>query len=457
MSEAITLLGQLALSAGLVDQPSLDWCLHLQRKFAAAGKPLLIGEILVARGHIDQRMLDRLLALQQEARGDGGLSSPTEIMSLGGEDGDGVTVIDPNIAEATVRDMAAGSREPDAAPVPNDASRSDSSRRASAKTPVKPRTPAPIQGAGMRIGEYVIEKELSRGGMGTVFIARKQGESRWLALKLLDPIGGSSDELIVRFRREANFMLSLFHPNIVEAYEVGAVEGKHYLAMEYVQGETLESRIKREKALDPVETLKIMRQTTLALQYAEELGLIHRDIKPANVLIRQDGVVKLADLGLAILAGREDLRLTAPGSLVGTPSFMSPEAIDGARDLDIRTDIYAMGCTFYAAACGRPPFMGQVVQICQGQKYGTPPRPCELRPDLLPAFERLLLICLEKDRSARYQTTAQLLEGIDFVLDVYAGKRGAGEMPPPVGSVGQGGAQGGEGGADDVFGFGLAN
>jgi serine/threonine protein kinase len=441
----MTLIGQLALSAGLIDEGALDWCLHLQRKFSESGKPMPLGEIFILRGHLDRTMLDRLLELQNDARGGPNISEPTEVMTLSSDAGDDVTMIDPNIAAAHVRDIAHGVRD------------SESSRRAVAETPVNPRTPLPLSGAGMRIGPYVVEKELSRGGMGTVFLARKEGDARWLALKLLNPLGGTSDELVVRFRREANFMLSLHHPNIVEAFEVGVVDSKHYLTMEYVEGETLEDRIKREKVLDPVEALRIMRQTTLGLQYAEELSLVHRDIKPANVLIRQDGVVKLADLGLAILAGREDLRLTAPGSLVGTPSYMSPEAIEAVRDLDTRTDIYAMGCTFYCAVCGRPPFRGQIVQICQGQKYSAPPRPIELRPDLLPAFERLLLICLEKDRNARYQTTAKLLEGIDFVMDVYEGRRGPAEIPPPAGSLGpQGGASGGANQADDLFGFGLA-
>jgi serine/threonine-protein kinase len=280
--------------------------------------------------------------------------------------------------------------------------------------------------------------------MGSVFVARKEGDPRWLALKILDPLGESTDELVVRFRREAQFLLSLDHPNIVRAFDVGAAEGRHYISMEYVQGETLESIVKRDGFVEPVRALGIMQQTAQALEYARKLNVVHRDIKPANVLIRQDGVVKLADLGLAILANREDLRLTAPGSLVGTPKFMSPEAVDALRNIDIRSDIYSLGCTFYYAICGEAPFGGQIVDICLQQKH-TPPRPpSSLRPGLHSCIERLILFCMEKDRNARYQTPAELISVIGVVQDIFAGKRHESEMPLPVGGAST---------ADDFFGF----
>lgn len=399
------LIGELARSEGYVDESALLYCLELQEQFAATGKPIRLGEIFIARGHMTRGALSDLLGLQNRLRGSGGASNESPGSSAG------LTVMDSNIAEVKLRAMAQE----------------------------KPAQSA-SDGSPTRLGSFVLEKRLSKGGMGSVYLARKEGENRFVALKVLDPVSGSSEELVTRFRREAQFLLAIDHLNIVTAYEVGTVEGRHFLSMEYVEGEHLGTRMDREGVIDPIDALGIMRQVARALEYADECHLVHRDVKPQNVLIRQDGLVKLADMGLAILANREDLRLTAPGTLVGTPAYMSPEQVRSSRHIDIRSDIYSLGCTFFHAVCGQTPFDGHVVKICQHHLYDEPPLPTTIRPGLLPAMESLLLKCMQKKRDARYQTCAELIRKIDQILGPKPGRavdeqEGATPKPRPKTSM----------------------
>ena len=397
MRETPYLLGQLALNRGYVDSSSLQNCLLYQKENAAAGRSVLLGEILLARGHLDGAGLDNLLRTQQRMRAEGDVGG-----SRGGntESSDDITLVDPGIAAAQL-----GATERVA--------RGDVTSRTA------PGAQEQDGDAVVRLGEYALAKPLGKGGMGTVYLARKDGERHWVALKVLDHLGDASDDPVKRFLREATFLLTLDHSNIVRAFEVGAADGHHFLSMEYVQGEHLGSRIDRERTLDERAGLVLMVQVAEALRYAEQLNIVHRDVKPSNVLIRQDGVVKLADMGLAVLAKREDHRLTAPGGLVGTPAYMSPEHIESSRDIDIRSDIYSLGSTFYHAFCGRTPFTGQIIAVCQQHLHDAPAPPTELRPGLLPETEAILLKCLEKDRSARYQSCAELIDAIDFVLALF--------------------------------------
>jgi serine/threonine protein kinase len=410
------LLGQLALNKGYVDASSLQQCLLYQKENAAAGRSMLLGEILLARGHLDSTGLDNLLRTQQRMR-----AQRDAAASRGGdiESSEDITLVDSSIAAAQLAAMVRAARRGGTSGASSDARDHDIRARA-------------------RLGEYLLDRPLGKGGMGTVYLARKDGEDRWVALKVLEHLGDATDDPVKRFLREASFLLTLDHCNIVKAFEVGTADGHHFLSMEYVQGEHLASRIDREHTLDERAGLVLMVQVAEALRYAEQLDIVHRDVKPSNVLIRQDGVVKLADMGLAVLAKREDLRLTAPGGLVGSPAYMSPEHVESRRDIDIRSDIYSLGSTFCHAFCGRAPFTGQIVAICQQHLHTPPPSPSELRPGLLPEVEAILLKCLQKDRNARYQSCDELIDAIDGALalfgDVAAGPAAGTADKPPTGS-----------------------
>jgi serine/threonine protein kinase len=407
MDEPPDLLGQLAISSGYIDAETLRQCLQLQKQYAENGTPALIGEIFVSRGHLDGLAVQILLDKQTMMRGRA--SAATDADGGGMED---LTYVDPQLWKARIAEIA------------------QDAKRASAEEGTLKQ--AAVGAVLKRLGPFILERCVSKGGMGTVYLARKDREERRVALKILEPLAATSDELLVRFKREARFLLSLDHPNIVAAYEVGTEEGKHYLSMEFVDGEDLGTMIGRDGALDPVAAFGIMRQVAQALSYAEGRGIVHRDVKPQNVLISGDGAVKLADMGLAILANREDLRLTAPGRLVGTPAYMSPEHIGARRDIDIRSDIYALGCTIYHAVCGRPPFVGQIIVVSQQQRNDPPPRPTEFRPDLPAQPQAILMKCLEKDPAARYQTCAELIDEVSGYLEKSAGGTtpGAGQAAP---------------------------
>jgi serine/threonine protein kinase len=190
------------------------------------------------------------------------------------------------------------------------------------------------------------------------------------------------------------------------------------MSTEFVPGDDLMDYIRRDGRIGQGEALRIMRQVVGALEYGAARGIVHRDVKPGNILIAPEGTAKLTDLGLAVLAGREDLRLTAPGTILGSPPFMSPEQAMGERDLDIRSDIYSLGCTFYCALCGQPPFGSREspVVIMQGHLYNEPVPPTQLTPNLNAQTESLILTCLAKERQDRFQSYADLTAAIDGAI-----------------------------------------
>ena len=264
---------------------------------------------------------------------------------------------------------------------------------------------------------YILERVLGRGGMGSVYLARRLEDGKQVALKVLDPELASKEKVSERFRREARLMIELDHPNIIKAFSVGMRGNCYYLCMEYVPGETLGALIRRRERLDQFEALRMMRQLGDAIAYGAKVGLVHRDFKPENIIIREDGIVKLADMGLAILSTREDLRLTAAGTTLGTPLYMSPEQARGEREIDTRADVYSLGCTFYHALCGQPPFPGDDgLKVMRAHLHDEAVRPRKLRPDLREDVEAIVLKCMQKAPERRYQTGADLVQTIDLIM-----------------------------------------
>ncbi len=224
-----------------------------------------------------------------------------------------------------------------------------------------------------------------------------------------------------RFRREAETVARLHHTNIVPIFAVGCERDVHYYAMQFIEGQSLadvlaESR-RTGKPLSPQDVAGWGRQAAEALAHAHQRGVIHRDVKPSNLLLDPEGVVWLTDFGLAKRA--DEATLTVSGALMGTPRYMSPEQAESLeRPVDHRTDLYSLGATLYELATGRPVFEsatphGVIARILNEQ----PARPREVRPGLPRDLETIILTCLAKDPSQRYQTAHALADDLRAVLD----------------------------------------
>jgi Tol biopolymer transport system component len=274
---------------------------------------------------------------------------------------------------------------------------------------------------GTTFGQYSLLSVLGIGGMGEVYLARDERLGRQLALKMLPSQFVEDAARVERFAREARAVSALNHPNIVTVYDIGQLDGTHFIAMEHVDGQTL-----REKALaipdgrlDVKEVVEIALQVSAALSAAHKAGIIHRDIKPENVMLRRDDYVKVLDFGLAKLTEPQrslaetqgaggDPAATNPGTVLGTLRYMSPEQAQG-RDVDERSDIFSFGVVLYELLAGSPPFKGdKPAAILDAVVHHTPLPLTQLRPEVPPEFERIITRMLEKDRNLRYQSANDL-------------------------------------------------
>lgn len=259
------------------------------------------------------------------------------------------------------------------------------------------------------LGPYRISSLLGRGGMGEVWQAEDTRLGRRVALKLLPKEFSGNAERLQRFQREARAISSLNHPNIVTIYEVGQAEGIHYLAMEFVEGQTLRQQQANTKT-PPIAVLALVMQITEALIAAHADGIVHRDIKPENVMVRRDGLVKLLDFGLArrmrppIGEPAFDSTITSPGLVMGTLAFMSPEQVRG-EELDERTDLFSLGVLLYEMLAGQPPFAGETSADLMAAILTKEPPPLT---NQRPVLQTILNKALCKDRAQRYQTADEL-------------------------------------------------
>ncbi|HEY3897919.1 MAG TPA: family 16 glycoside hydrolase [Chthoniobacter sp.] len=211
---------------------------------------------------------------------------------------------------------------------------------------------------GQQLGEFEILERLGQGGMGAVYKARQTSLDRLVALKTLQSALAEDAEYIGRFRQEAMAAAGLNHPNLVQVISAGETGGLHWFAMEYVEGESARGRLKRKGRLDPLEAIAIAIHVATALEYGwQKARLIHRDIKPDNIFLSGDGEVKLGDLGLAKSIDNNQ-ELTKTGHAMGSPYYISPEQVQAMKDVDLRADIYSLGCTLFHLLSGKAPFEG---------------------------------------------------------------------------------------------------
>jgi len=270
---------------------------------------------------------------------------------------------------------------------------------------------------GTTLGNYQIIQEIGRGGMAVVYRAFQPSLRRYVAIKVLPEYLQVDPEFVARFQREARAAAQLSHPNVVTIYDVGEQAGVHYIAMEYLEGGSLLDRLARGP-LRSGEALQIVEQVGSALDFAHSHGLIHRDIKPANILFSADNRPKVTDFGIA-RAG-DTSRLTRAGTMLGTPEYMSPEQAEG-RPVDYRADLYALGVILYEMLTGRVPFHADTPHaIVYALIHQPPPPPRQLRPDLPPAVEAVLLKALAKQPNDRFQRGADMATAL----------RGAAALPP---------------------------
>jgi serine/threonine-protein kinase len=268
---------------------------------------------------------------------------------------------------------------------------------------------------GALADRYTIEREIGSGGMATVYLALDLKHHRPVAIKVLDPelarsLGAE------RFLREIETAAKLTHPHILPLHDSGEADGLLYFVMPYVEGESLRSRLTREKQLPVDDAVRIAREIADALAYSHERGVIHRDVKPANIML-EAGHAVLADFGVAhAVAGAGDQRITRAGTSPGTPEYMSPEQAGGERELDGRSDQYALGCVLYEMLAGHPPFTGAQVEAVLHQQLTAEPRPVtQARPSVGRGTARVVQRALSKRPADRFKTTDEMAAALATV------------------------------------------
>lgn len=272
--------------------------------------------------------------------------------------------------------------------------------------------PEPLQPGRVLGGRYRLEREIARGGMGTVWEADDPLLARHIAVKTLDTAIGMDENIRARFRREAVTAAAVTHPNIVATYDTGEDDGVAYIVMELVHGITLRQLIDRDGAVSVGEAAAITYQVADALSVAHARGLVHRDVKPGNVLVQPDGRVKVTDFGIAKAADSDDEALTRTGMVVGTARYLAPEQVDG-RDVDERVDIYSLGLVLYEMLCGKAPFEADTDIATAVARLTTPPRSIRLEcPAVPPALEAVIDRALTKDPADRWPSALAFRDAV---------------------------------------------
>jgi hypothetical protein len=272
--------------------------------------------------------------------------------------------------------------------------------------------PEPLQPGRVLGGRYRLEREIARGGMGTVWAADDPLLARQIAVKTLDAAIGMDESIRARFRREAVTAAAVTHPNIVATYDTGEDEGVAYIVMELVHGITLRQLIDRDGALSVGDAAAVTYQVADALAVAHARGLVHRDVKPGNVLVQPDGHVKVTDFGIAKAADSQGEELTRTGMVVGTARYLAPEQVDG-RVVDERVDIYSLGLVLYEMLCGKAPFEADTDIATAVARLTTPPRSIRLEcPAVPPGLEHVIDRALAREPDDRFPSALAFRDAV---------------------------------------------
>jgi WD40 repeat protein/serine/threonine protein kinase len=269
-----------------------------------------------------------------------------------------------------------------------------------------------------QLGEYQLLEKLGQGGMGAVYKAVQTKLDRVVALKVLTKNRMGDDRAIARFQREMKAVGRLSHPHIVQAYDAREIDGMPILAMEYIEGFDLAALVRRCGPLPIADACELVRQAAIGLQCAHQQGLVHRDVKPSNLMLTSEGQVKVLDLGLARLQATErlDEELTGAGQLMGTTEYMAPEQALDTHAVDIRADIYSLGCTLYKLLTGRAPFGGPEydtpLKKAMGHSRDPVPPIRQFRPDLPELLAAVVHRMLAKDPAERFATPAEVADAV---------------------------------------------
>ena len=274
-----------------------------------------------------------------------------------------------------------------------------------------------LQGKWKRfsVGKYKVLEKLGSGGMGQVFLCEHKLMRRRVAVKILPTAKADDEASLQRFYREARAVAAVDHPNIVRAYDIDQDENLHFLVMEYVDGTNFQDLIKKFGPLDPIRACHYIYGAAVGLQHAHEMGLVHRDIKPGNILIDRSGVVKILDMGLARFFHDVEDNLTKQydENILGTADYLSPEQAEDSHTVDIRSDIYSLGATFYFLLTGSQPFPeGTIPQKLIWHRSRQPKAISAIRPDVPEAVAAVVAKMMAKKPEDRYQTPAELIAAL---------------------------------------------
>jgi eukaryotic-like serine/threonine-protein kinase len=368
------LFGDVAVAKGFLTWAQMREALKRQQKYKEMGIPIRIGEVSVEMGLLTQTQCNEILADQKERR---------------------KAYAEP--AKAAAVDPQANQEIDDGVP--------------------------------FHLGRFRIQKRLG-GVMGIVYRALDTKTNVAIALKILPKTLAHEPAFVERFKREVKATSALSHPNIVKIIDAGVEHGLFYLAMEYIDGESLNQRLRRVGKLEEREALVLGRSVALALQHAHSLNVLHRDIKPENIMLTQAGDVKLTDFGLAKLVA-DETKITADGIAVGTPHYIAPEQARALKETDHRADLYALGATLFHCLTGRLPYEGDDgAEIMRRHVFEACPDPRSVDPQMTPSVADMLMKLMAKDPNQRYQSGEELAQFLDTVVGPRTSDGQAGQPAP---------------------------